>query len=104
MLYVAECPFHPAAVELVRSILVAEGLDSQVHETLVHDEEMAEALRFRGSPTIRVDGRDVAGGPTEEKGFALSCRLYAGSQRIGLPAADLVRRAVLEARKGAEPS
>ena len=102
MLYVAECPFHPGAVDLVRSVLAAEGLDSSVHEILVRDEEMAEALRFRGSPTIRVNGRDVAGEPSEKKSFALSCRLYSGSSQVGLPPADLVRRAVVKARKGTE--
>lgn len=103
VLYVADCPSHPAAVELVKSILLAEGLDSPVHEVLVQDERMAQELRFRGSPTIRINGYDVGdaddGVPTATEKFAFSCRLYPGSQRAGLPSADLIQRAVAEARR-----
>jgi hypothetical protein len=35
VLYVAECPSHPAAVELVRDILAAEGVEAKIHEVLV---------------------------------------------------------------------
>jgi hypothetical protein len=100
VLYVAECPSHPTAVKLVRDVLGAQGVAADIHEILVTDERMANELRFTGSPTIRIDGRDVAGTAAESKGFALSCRLYPGSQEIGLPPADLVRRAVIEAREG----
>lgn len=103
VLYVADCPSHRAAVDLVKGILFAEGLDSDVHEVLVQDQRMAEELRFRGSPTIRINGRDVSevgeesAGPTNT--FALSCRIYAGSQQTSLPSAELVGRAVAEAHK-----
>ena len=106
VLYVADCPSHPAAVELVKSILLSEGLDWGVHEVLVQDERMAQALRFRGSPTVRINGRDVGevgeNATTATEKFSLSCRLYPGSQRAGLPPVELVRRAVAEARKGVE--
>jgi len=32
--------------------------------------------------------------------FVLSCRLYPGSQQIGLPPVEQVRRAVIEAQEG----
>lgn len=106
VLYVADCPSHPAAVELVKSILLSEGLDWGVHEVLVQDERMAQALRFRGSPTVRINGRDVSevgeNATAAAEKFALSCRLYPGSQRTGLPPVESVRRAVAEARKGVE--
>ena len=37
VLYVAECPSHPAAVELVRRVLAAEGVAADIHEVLVKD-------------------------------------------------------------------
>ena len=100
VLYVAECPSHPAAVKLVREVLAAQGVLADIHEVLVADERMAKKLRFSGSPTIRINGRDVEGTIAESKDFALSCRLHPGSQEIGLPPAELVRRAVIEAREG----
>jgi hypothetical protein len=100
VLYVADCPFHPAAVRLVRDVLAAAGIAAEVSEVLVKDEQMAGELKFPGSPTIRIDGRDVAGESETTKNFSLSCRLYPGSKRIGLPPAQMVHRAVFEARQG----
>ena len=103
VLYVAGCPSHPAAVKLVRDILAAEGVDGKIHEVLVRDEGMASELKFAGSPTIRINGRDVAGESQDDQGFALSCRLYPGSKQVGLPPADMVHQAVLKARQETSP-
>jgi hypothetical protein len=100
VLYVAECPSHPAAVKLVRDVLSSEGVAAEVREVLVTDEATATDLAFSGSPTIRINGRDVAGESSQAKAFALSCRLYPGSGEIGLPPVEMVRRAVVEAREG----
>ena len=100
VLYVAECPSHPAAVKLVRDVLNSEGVAAEVREVLVRDDSMATDLAFYGSPTIRINGRDVAGEPSRARGFAFSCRLYSGSAEIGLPPVEMVRRAIVEAREG----
>lgn len=100
ILYVAGCPSHPAAVELLKDVLAAEGVAAEIRELLVRDQGMASQLRFCGSPTIRINGRDVGGGPQKPETFALSCRLYPGSKQIGLPPAEMVHRAVLTARRG----
>lgn len=103
VLYVADCPSHLGAVKLVREVLAAQGVMAEIHEVLVADQRMASELRFLGSPTIRINGRDVAGESQEIQGFALSCRLYAGSKHVGLPPAELVHHAVVEARRGGRP-
>jgi hypothetical protein len=100
VLYVADCPSHPAAVKLIRGVLAAEGVTAEIDEILVGDERMAEELKFAGSPTIRIDGQDVGGESQVVKNFALSCRLYPGSKQIGLLSAEMVHRAVREARQG----
>jgi hypothetical protein len=84
VLYVAECPSHPAAVKLVRDVLNSEGVAAEVREVLVRDDSMATDLAFSGSPTIRINGRDIAGESFHGKAFGLSCRLYPGSVKIGL--------------------
>jgi hypothetical protein len=69
------CPSHPEALALLREVIAERGLHAEVELREVHTEEDAEALAFPGSPTIRVDGRDVdpagAGGRP-----ALTCRIY----------------------------
>jgi hypothetical protein len=100
VLYVAECPSHPAAVRMVKDVLVAKGVVTEVQEILVRDEGMASELKFLGSPTIRVNGRDIAGETLKAQSFALSCRLYPGSKQVGLPPAEMIHRAVIEARQG----
>ncbi len=103
VLYVAECPSHPAAVKLVKDILEAEDVAAEIHEVLVRDEGMADELGFCGSPTIRINGRDVAGESLKAQSFALSCRLYPGSKQVGLPPSEMIHRAVLEARQEGRP-
>jgi len=100
VLYVSECPSHPAAVKLVKDVLAAQGVAADISEVLVADEKMACELQFIGSPTIRINGRDVEEESQGRRNFALSCRLYAGSKHAGLPPVEVIHRAVAEARQG----
>jgi hypothetical protein len=103
ILYIADCPSHAGAVKLVKDALAAEGLPAEIDEVLVKNERMAKQLEFSGSPTIRINGRDVAG-EQRASHFGLGCRLYPapGSTPglVGLPPAEMVRRAVAETWKG----
>jgi hypothetical protein len=101
VLYVADCPSHPPAVRLLRDVLAAEGIKAEVMEVLVADEQMASELKFRGSPTIRINGLDIAGESSDTGTFA--CRLYPGSRQIGVPPIEMVRRALAEARERRTP-
>ena len=61
---------------MLREAMEAVGLDPgsiEVHE--VDTEETAERQEFVGSPTIRVDGRDVQQ-PAEGEPTGLACRVY----------------------------
>ncbi|MHB8525767.1 MAG: DF family (seleno)protein [Candidatus Acidiferrales bacterium] len=100
VLYVAECPSHSAAVKLVREVLAAQGVAAEIQEVLVRDERMANELKFLGSPTIRVNGRDVAREAQNPQIFALSCRLYARSEQAGLPPLEMIHQAIIEAQRG----
>ncbi len=54
-----------AAVEIARPVFDAVGASIEVSKTLVESEEQARALGFVSSPTIMVNGRDIAGEPIE---------------------------------------
>jgi hypothetical protein len=69
------CPSTDDALAILREEMRALGLDPksvQVRE-LATDAD-AEREEFVGSPTIRVDGRDVQ--PTRDQPAGLTCRIY----------------------------
>jgi hypothetical protein len=74
-LYWSGCPSHPEARELLGDVLATRGIDAEVVEHEVLTEEEARELSFPGSPTIRVDGRDVDPGGAGARP-ALTCRIY----------------------------
>lgn len=100
VLYVPNCPHYPATVKQLKGVLSAEGISAEIHEVIVTDAKTAHQCRFRGSPTIRINGRDIAGESQGPESFALACRIYPGAEEVGLPPVEMVRNAVREARTG----
>lgn len=75
LLYWDGCPSHPKALSELREAMAEAGLDPQtIAVRRIDSEAEAQAERFVGSPTIRIDGRDVSPAPGES--FGLSCRVY----------------------------
>ncbi len=70
------CPNAQAARELVERVVANIGSDAAVAYVDVPDPEAAERLRFLGSPTIRVDGRDIEPGAEDRTNYVLACRIY----------------------------
>lgn len=97
------CPSTGEALELLRAEVGAVGLDPEaivVRE--VASESDAEDERFVGSPTIRIDGRDLQPVPQEPVG--LSCRVYrlADGRVSPLPDRSEVRQTLREAMTGGD--
>jgi hypothetical protein len=98
VLYVEHCPNFPAALALVKRVRAELALDAEVRTTMITDQATAERTRFVGSPTVRVDGRDVdpEGELTAE--YTLDCRLYRHEHRLdGYPQERSIRDALLRA-------
>jgi hypothetical protein len=100
VLYVPNCPHHPTAVRQLEAVLAAAGIVVAIHQVPVIDAKTAQELKFRGSPTVRINGRDIAGESKEPGSFALACRIYEGAKEAGLPPIEMMRNAVYEAREG----
>lgn len=81
LLYFPECAnLEPARRALAQALsTLAEAPD--VSEVDVSDPHTPPDLRSWGSPTILIDGADVAGGSPSEA----CCRLYPGSEVRGVP-------------------
>ena len=75
LLYWEGCPSHDEARELLEEVLRERGLDTDVEIRHVATREEAVELGFPGSPTIRIDGRDIDPAGAAEPP-SLSCRIY----------------------------
>jgi hypothetical protein len=97
LLWWAGCPSYPDALAELRSALAELGGDpgAIVSRELATDPEAAEEA-FAGSPTIRVDGRDLF--PSDEP-IGLSCRVYRlrDGRYSPTPDPDDLRKALQEA-------
>lgn len=85
-------------MRVLEEVLVECGVSQEIHQIEVVDAAHASALGFPGSPTIRVNGRDVdpAGG---KAAHGLSCRTYAVSGKLeGVPAREWIRDAICAAQ------
>jgi hypothetical protein len=95
VLYVPGCPNHKPALEAVTNVLGLESFEAEISEVPVCNAGEARALRFPGSPTIRVNGGDVE--PESASGQGFACRLYGNG--LGVPSEAAIRAAVAAARK-----
>jgi hypothetical protein len=94
----AGCPHaHPALALVVRLVTELE-LEASIRCVDVSDLAAAEAHRFLGSPTIRVNGRDIEPGAGERTDYTLACRIYGpASGAKGEPDERWLRAALVEA-------
>lgn len=91
VLFFDGCPNHEALLPRLRELLSAHGVADPIELRRVEDEATAERERFLGSPTLRVDGKDVDQGVHERQDFGLKCRLFATSDGLrGMPADEWV--------------
>lgn len=94
-LYFEDCPSHEQALERLRKVLNEEGVVADIEVTEVTTEVQALDLEFAGSPTIRIENRDIVPIP-KQPNYALTCRTYhLEDGRISpLPSEAMIRRAV----------
>lgn len=94
LLYFSGCPSWQNADRQLR-VLSAE-LGFAIKRVEVTTPEAAEEHRFRGSPSIHVDGNDLFA--DDDAPVGLSCRIYNTPEGpAGSPTLDQLRMAIAEA-------
>jgi hypothetical protein len=98
VLYVQGCPNYRDALALVERVVDQLDIKAEIRSISIADQAAAEQARFPGSPTIRVDGRDVEPGSDPATEITVDCRLYRHPHRLaGQPPERWVRDALLQA-------
>ncbi|HVM31422.1 MAG TPA: proline dehydrogenase family protein [Candidatus Limnocylindrales bacterium] len=75
LLVTPSCPHADESEANVRQALTVDGREPSVQRIYVGDLDHAAGLGFHGSPTLRIDGRDVVP-PAPDSPIGLACRLY----------------------------
>lgn len=92
------CPNHELAEKLVRQSLEELGIVAQIEIINVANDDDAVAKRFLGSPSIRINGKDIEIEEDEQTQYSMSCRVYAtDEERSGVPSKDLLLNKLREA-------
>jgi hypothetical protein len=96
--FFAGCPNHEPARALVERVAAELRVQPRLELVEVPDADAAAELRFLGSPTVRVEGRDVEPGAEERHDFVFSCRVYRGARGLaGQPDEAWIRDALASA-------
>jgi hypothetical protein len=90
LLWFSGCPSWQETDARLRQALAQAGVRTQVVLVEVTTPEEAERLRFRGSPTVLLDGRDPFAEESDPVG--LSCRVFRTPE--GLRGAPTVQQLV----------
>ncbi len=94
ILYFDGCPTYLEAEKTLREVLAQLEAEAEVRLVAVNTDEEAQEIRFPGSPTIRVDGRDLFPVPGRTE-YALGCRMYATPGGLkGSPTTEMLKEAL----------
>ncbi len=100
--YFADCPSHEDGLKRLKKVCAEEGVDNRIELIEVASEEEAVKLNFIGSPTIRINGRDIDSQSLEGQRPALNCRVYfhPDGKFSPLPAEETIRDDLRREKKG----
>lgn len=97
LLYFDGCPNAAKALEELNAVLAGEGFQVAVERIKVRNSSHARRLRFLGSPSIRVDGRDVEPEARSRTDYGFMCRTYPSTEGVASgPSREQIARAMRE--------
>ncbi|MGB9664060.1 MAG: DUF2703 domain-containing protein [Ignavibacteria bacterium] len=89
--YFEGCPNHKKMNDNLLEAI--KGLEDKIElkKVLVEDEVTAMQIKFRGSPTLLLNGEDLLGMPAPDEP-SLACRYYPK----GIPTSEEIRNAIIQ--------
>jgi hypothetical protein len=100
VLYFDGCPGHEVLLPRLRELVRRAGVSAEIELRAIEDDETAQRERFLGSPTVRIDGRDVERAAESRADFGMKCRLYRSEEGVsGQPSEE----SILAALRAGEP-
>ncbi len=91
-LYFNGCPNHETALTNLKEVLSEAGLEDDIEAINIEKPEDVTKHRFLGSPSIRINDRDLEIVEDESTEYSMRCRLYKnGNGMDGFPSKELIK-------------
>jgi hypothetical protein len=92
ILYSSLCPGHKETLRLAIDAADSLGVDAAIEQIDVETQADATRLRFLGSPTVQIEGKDVEPAARIRTDFGIGVRYYTGG--VNHPSMKLLRDAL----------
>ena len=89
LLYFNSCPSYKQALTNIKAALKEKNLQAELVMVNVESETKAKEVGFQGSPSVRINGKDIEG---RDEGYSFSCRIYSDN---GKPAVAPSKEAII---------
>ncbi len=101
LLYFEGCPNYKEALQSLKDAMRELQLGDEVDLIEVINSEIAIKMRFLGSPSIRIDGKDIEHAARQNTDYSMKCRRYNhGSELLGYPPREMVVKALQKSLSG----
>jgi len=100
-LYFDGCPNHETALANLKEVLSEAGVKDDIQIINIDRPEDVVTHCFLGSPSIRINGKDLEITEDESTEYSMRCRRYKnGDVMEGYPSKELIRVNLLASREG----
>ncbi len=99
IMYIQGCPGVINVAEYVKEIIDEEEVGAEINLVLIETLEDAKRLHFTGSPTVRINGKDVETDFLDIKDYGMQSRqYYTNGRKYDYPPKSMIKDAVKNAK------
>ncbi|MCB2229891.1 DUF2703 domain-containing protein [bacterium] len=99
-LYFDGCPNHETALSKLKEVLSEMGIDEEIDILKIEQPEDVTRHRFLGSPSIRINDRDLEIIEDDSTEYSMRCRRYKNGETMeGFPSKELIRVNLLASQR-----
>jgi hypothetical protein len=89
--YISDCIYSKDFIKNTKTAISELNLNIELNEVMISTDEHAKEYKFRGSPTLLINGIDLMNMPEPRDG-SFSCRVYTD----GLPDVNFIKNRITE--------
>ena len=92
ILFIEGCPGLPSITDYIDEIITEEAVDADITLFIIQTPEDAKRLQFTGSPTVRINGKDIDSNMKTIKDYGLRSRYYyVNGKKLNYPSKSMIR-------------